>query len=1134
MLGAGTLERCHVTLILIPCTQYPDVAVKYEDIVLNVKKAVERHKQVLPKQAEFAAPYLIVLARLRHLCFILGRNLDYLIHALSDTKQCLRVPGIDDYHKALYRVELGMLNHSSFHYFGANVDSNQDFEEALRNIELAISLAKDGPRALYPYLHRERGSLILCHYRCGLAADALDLAVEYLRLGVESTCVQDARDLDTQALGSCLNLLTIALVSRYNSAHNRPDLDDAIFYQEEALSLLEGVYYERGVGIVNCTSKAPDVLDALTLYSTWLNMRFADSGRNEDLQAAMHWAEYIIQPNCEVDGASNLRRISCFVSCLLQKFHVYGRIEDINRVVSLDLVSNPHPRFAYDTGRVLMTAYERFRDKSYLDQAVSCLTTAVQHVGLQQDALSNFEAVFKRHLGYHDIIATQELFDLSPSRMTINVEQRPHALALPRAFLDWVQISSRYNSLGRALTMRYEVSQIREDNVIKMAIEHHQKALKLTPDTSHLYPQYLLCLGISHRVRFQVCNNKDDIEMAITLQREALGKAPQQHPYRIQYLRALAHSLFQRSLLSQEVKDFDEGLNHVREAVGSHYGFPHDRLAAAVLWASLFHHSDGARQIQEYQSSLTYPVDQTALLRCALEGYDKAISLLGQVTSIGISSSSRLAQLFTVPRGLASDAAACAFSLSERDASKSSIYLGKAVELLDQGRTILWSQAAQLQADLDVLREQQPEIAQELQRVSEELKDAAFGSETADNAGSVTSELVDKWEKLVNRVRTVPGFQDFLRPVPFKKLRQAAALVPVVIVNISDFRCDALIILSGREPEVVQLKKLRKSKVEDDVADLLNLLELQPCSDRRKFENILDRLWQNVGIPVLKALHKMGVDFTKPPHIRWCPTGRLAFLPIHAACPMRGSDRRGMLDRVVSSYIPTLSTLLRTKDIFMQFNMPRNAQYPRIAAVYCSDPVSQHGFGPLQFAKKEISVLKKHARTHVLDLALGSTSQLDAVLSALQNVDWVHFACHGIQDIMSPLESALILGDERIPVSRLARGEKLGGDFAMLLACETAKGSPGLSDEAIHVAAGLHFAGFKGVIATMWTIHDETGPDVANSVYEYLFSVDGEATDRRRPASEKAPYALRRALITLRDEKRMPALEWAPFIHYGI
>jgi CHAT domain-containing protein len=69
-----------------------------------------------------------------------------------------------------------------------------------------------------------------------------------------------------------------------------------------------------------------------------------------------------------------------------------------------------------------------------------------------------------------------------------------------------------------------------------------------------------------------------------------------------------------------------------------------------------------------------------------------------------------------------------------------------------------------------------------------------------------------------------------------------------------------------------------------------------------------------------------------------------------------------------------------------------------------------------------------------------------------------------------------MLSDGRLKMSRIMhRLEKDGADkmkntmsLAFLSACETAKGDGKTPDEAMHLAASLLFAGFRGVVATMW------------------------------------------------------------------
>ncbi|KAJ7884655.1 CHAT domain-containing protein, partial [Mycena leptocephala] len=103
---------------------------------------------------------------------------------------------------------------------------------------------------------------------------------------------------------------------------------------------------------------------------------------------------------------------------------------------------------------------------------------------------------------------------------------------------------------------------------------------------------------------------------------------------------------------------------------------------------------------------------------------------------------------------------------------------------------------------------------------------------------------------------------------------------------------------------------------------------------------------------------------------------------------------------------------------------------------------------------------------------------------------WVHFACHGVQNISHPTESALLLaGRSRLTLSDIIQFALPNADLAFLSACQTATGEKTLEEESVHLSAGMLLAGYRGVIATMWTIMDSDALDVANDVYEHLFKM---------------------------------------------
>jgi CHAT domain-containing protein len=98
----------------------------------------------------------------------------------------------------------------------------------------------------------------------------------------------------------------------------------------------------------------------------------------------------------------------------------------------------------------------------------------------------------------------------------------------------------------------------------------------------------------------------------------------------------------------------------------------------------------------------------------------------------------------------------------------------------------------------------------------------------------------------------------------------------------------------------------------------------------------------------------------------------------------------------------------------------------------------------------------------------GAPALIEQVLKELAVTSIVHFACHGEQHPENPLDSAFLLEDGPLKVSRIMEQSTVNASFAFLSACQTAMGDENLPDEAMHLAATLLFAGFRGVVATMW------------------------------------------------------------------
>ena len=79
---------------------------------------------------------------------------------------------------------------------------------------------------------------------------------------------------------------------------------------------------------------------------------------------------------------------------------------------------------------------------------------------------------------------------------------------------------------------------------------------------------------------------------------------------------------------------------------------------------------------------------------------------------------------------------------------------------------------------------------------------------------------------------------------------------------------------------------------------------------------VLEWLWDAAAAPVLHQLGHVAAHETGQPwrRIWWIPGGLLGLLPLHAAGYHRRGTGETVLDRVVSSYTPTVRALAHARD----------------------------------------------------------------------------------------------------------------------------------------------------------------------------------------------------------------------------
>ncbi|MFH9065688.1 CHAT domain-containing protein [Streptomyces coeruleorubidus] len=522
-----------------------------------------------------------------------------------------------------------------------------------------------------------------------------------------------------------------------------------------------------------------------------------------------------------------------------------------------------------------------------------------------------------------------------------------------------------------------------------------------------------------------------------------------------------------------------EALGCYREAVASAGSPAESRAEAADRWGDL------AAEAGQFD--------------VAAEGYAAAVRLLPRLAGrrLGREDAQYWLGRFA---GVAADAAACALAAGDEVS---------AVTLLESGRCVLAAQALDSRGDLSDLRERAPELAARFQTLT-----AEFETDTTSDRVALADEL----DAVTDRIRALPGMERFLRPPLLTDLTAQAYEGPIVYVNVSRHRCDALIIT----PDGVRsraLDRLSEETVSHRVSALHTAFTKGRLAAEQAIHDTLEWLWDTIVSPVLGELGLTAEPAADGPwpRIWWAPVGPLGLLPLHAA----GHHRDGgpvLLGRVVTSTTPTIRALGHARA-----GRRDDRNEPRLLVVAMPHTPDAPDLPGAQAEADHLAALIPGATVLV-----GADATRDAVLDALPASGWAHFACHGYSDPDNPSDSHLALHDhDRAPlrVLDLSRLRLRNAEFAFLSACDTARTTARLSDEAIHPLAAFQIAGFSQVVGALWRVDDVVAPAFSRQLYGELIA--------DRSGALCASAAVHRTVRQLRAKyPNLPSV-WAAHVHAG-
>ncbi len=948
-----------------------------------------------------------------------------------------------------------------------------DLDEGLRLLDRVAQRVHD--QAMRAYLHGVRAYPLTKRFE--LLGDPDDLAAA-VRAGREAIRTAPAGDPDVPLYQ---NNLALALATRYAHYNEARDLDEAIDLGREALA--------------GSTTPAWIARHQANI-GHYLIQRYERTGNPDDLAEVVDRAEKALEWE-HATGPSRSLFLANLGAGLLTRYGALGMTADLNRVIDVareaiaitpdgDIFQQPVLSML---SQALTVRFEVLGVSADLDEAIEVGLRAVAAARTKPyrfEAYTNLaRALGARHTHRGDPADLEQALDYHRSAVESTPANSPHrALACSNLC---VALLDRYGRSEGAVDLDDAV-QAGEQAIAAALPEASQRGLMLAN------------LGVAYDLRFQATRSPEDLERAVTLLEESMRLTPTDHPGRAATFLGAGRALLRRSDLAGDPGDRAAGLELLQEAVMCRTAPAADRIRAAEAFGEF---TAAAGRWQEAAAALRQAVELLPLV--ALRGIERADS----------------ERLVTEWPGLASDAAACAINAGD---------YGQALEVLESGRAVLWSQRLDTDTDLSLLQSARPALADELAAIRGELNrdpdpiTAALGG-TGLSQGRIDqlARLGHRWDELVAQVRTLAGFESFLIPAPAGTILATLPVSPVVILNVSRWRCDAIVVRDGAVIVVVPLECTHRevaAMADAYIGAFVEFEQRKPhIPTRLKLEQVvettLDWLWTTVAAPVL---HELGYD-TEPaaglalPQVWWCPTGPLTVLPVHAA-GTTGDSAVSALDRVVSSYTPTLRALHRAR--------PAVDGDARLLVVGVSEV---EGAEPLSSVATEVDMLRQLLPPDRIEVLEGPAASRQAITATMRDRAFAHFSCHGSQDLDSPSQACVLAYDGPITLAELASGHS-GGELVTLSACMTATGGVAAADEVVSLAAALRYTGWRQVVATLWWVWDDAAATIMTELYRHIAS-DGTI----RP--EKAARALNQAVREHRTAYPRQPTRWAPFIHLG-
>ncbi|KAG8940461.1 hypothetical protein FRC03_005464, partial [Tulasnella sp. 419] len=553
-------------------------------------------------------------------------------------------------------------------------------EGEIEHVEEAVSYCRQA-LAAYPssdttperirIMSRLGGSLLELYERKG-SVHHLNEAIKWLRMAKLSLPPVEHRE-----RCSILNSLAQCLVSRYEQKNKLEYLNEAIQYFREAILMHDPKDSERDVSINNLAVSLLKRYDQLTEI--------------QDVEEAIQCLREVIS----MYPIGDTRRLNAQVnlsSCLGSHHAEQGGFEELEEAI------------------------KHLREVLLVSSTVGARRTSGLAIGNLGSCL------------YNRFLRTNMVQDLDDAIQYHREDLSLYPADSPRSLV-------ALNNLSMTLRARYTLKSVTRD--VDEAAHLLLKGLPLCPQGHSERPLILTRLANCFQAKYEHTDGLQLLQCAILYYREALSLYSPRQQGRLIALQRLAKCLRAQYGHSGDVQSLEDAAESLHELIrimpsahhlqvvclsslawiyakhGKVLKAHHELPDSSALFEKACNHPTGTLKFrldaaQEWISTLQDPP--------SLQAYRHFLKLADQYLLLRPSITSRHQLIRSIPDEIALDAAAIAIETGE---------LKTAVELLEQGRTLIWSQMNRYRTPLDELQTAHPELAAKFTRLSQLLENSA-------------------------------------------------------------------------------------------------------------------------------------------------------------------------------------------------------------------------------------------------------------------------------------------------------------------------------------------------------------------------------------------------------------------------